>query len=135
VKGVKGGREGESLSGMAVQEIGGSMKRLNPVRRWSTSLNQKGAYDVVGGTDNTLGLTVLWGSVRARHPKEHAMREEKRASGRIVEFTTVVTLNALNCGAKLCGDISKKVSKSSKSVGFLAQWEGPQIVRAVIKNN
>jgi hypothetical protein len=60
------------------------------------------------------------------------VREEERAGHGIVDFTTVVALDALDGGAKLCTCVSKKVDKGGKSVRFEAKWENPNVVRAII---
>jgi hypothetical protein len=44
------------------------------------------------------------------------MGEKERAGLRIVEFTTIVALDALDGGAKLCANISEKIRKSGKCV-------------------
>jgi hypothetical protein len=67
--------------------------------------------DVVSGTDNTFGTIILWRSMRTRHVKGGAMSEEKGASGGVIEFTTVVTLDGLNRGAKLSSDIRKNLER------------------------
>jgi hypothetical protein len=48
------------------------------------------------------------------------VREEERAGWVIVKLPAVVALDALNGGAKLRADISKKIGKSGKGVGFQA---------------
>lgn len=65
VKGEVGCGDGQSLSGVAIQEIGSGVKSLDPVRGGNAGLEEEGAYDVVGAADNTLGSTVLWGGVGA----------------------------------------------------------------------
>jgi hypothetical protein len=63
------------------------------------------------------------------------VREEERAGLRIIEFTAVVALDALDSGAKLRADISEKIRKSGKCIGFEAEWKSPNVVGAIIKNN
>ena len=46
------------------------------------------------------------------------MGEKERAGRRIVEFTTIVTLDVLDGGAKLRANISKKIGKGGKRLGF-----------------
>jgi hypothetical protein len=63
------------------------------------------------------------------------VREEERAGLRIIEFTAVVALDALDSGAKLRANISEKFRKSGKCIGFEAEWKSPNVVGAIIKNN
>ena len=55
------------------------MKTLNLVACGKRSLEKKGVDDIVSGTNNTLGFTVLRRSVWAGHPQERAMGEEEGA--------------------------------------------------------
>ncbi len=72
------------------------MKGLNPVLCGKVGLKKKGARDVVQGMKHTLGLTVLWGGVGARHPQGDPVGEEEGAGGGVVKLPTVVTLDAVN---------------------------------------
>lgn len=44
------------------------------------------------------------------------MKEKKLASGGIVEFSTIVTLNATNSSVKLIANITEEVRKGGKGV-------------------
>jgi hypothetical protein len=63
------------------------------------------------------------------------MREEERAGLRIIKFTAIVTLDALDGGAKLRPNISEKNRKSGKCLGFEAGRKSPNVVGAIVKNN
>ena len=63
------------------------------------------------------------------------MGEEKRASGGVIKFPSVVTLHTFDGGGKLSADISKEVGKGGKSVRFKTKRKGPQKMRTVIENN
>jgi hypothetical protein len=63
------------------------------------------------------------------------MREEERAGLRIIKFTAIVALDALDGGAKLRANISEKIRKSGKYLGFEAERKSPNVVGAIIKNN
>jgi hypothetical protein len=54
--------------------------------------------------------------------------EEERVGLRIVKFSAVVTLDALDGGAKLCASMNKKIGEGRKSFRFEAQRKGPNIV-------
>ena len=61
------------------------------------------------------------------------MSEKEGVSGRVVELTTVVTLNASDGATKLCLHIREKVSQGSECFGFEARRGRPKKMRAVIK--
>ena len=63
------------------------------------------------------------------------MGEKECAGLRIVEFTAVVALDALDGGAKLRANISEKIRKSGKCLGFEAERKSPNVVGAIIKND
>jgi len=63
------------------------------------------------------------------------MGEEERAGLRIIKFTTVIALDALDGGAKLRANVSKKIRKCRKRLGFEAERKSPNVVRTIIKNN
>ena len=72
-------------------------------------LEQQGVHDIVGGTNHTLGLAVLSGSVGARHAELNAVGEEERTGGGVVELAPVVALNGLNGTTKLSGHPGEEV--------------------------
>ena len=65
--------------------------------------------------------------------KVNAMGQEESAGAEVVELAAVVTLDSLNGDPKLCANISKKIRKCGKYLGFEAKWKSPNVVRAVIK--
>lgn len=64
-------------------------------------MEQQRADDVVGGTNDPFGLTVLLGGMWSRETKTNTMLKKKRASNVVVEFAVVVTLDTLDDRAKL----------------------------------
>lgn len=44
---------------MAIEEVGRSMKCLNPVRRREVCLEEQRTDDIIRGTKNVLGLAIL----------------------------------------------------------------------------
>jgi len=54
--------------------------------------------------------------------------EEERAGLRIIEFSAIVALDALDGGAELRANMSKKIRKNRKSLGFEAKRKGPHVV-------
>ena len=94
-------------------------------------LEQQGVHDIVGGTNHTLGLAVLSGSVGALHTGPNAMGEEEIARGGVGKLTPVVTLNGLNGTTKLSGHPNKEVGErleSLESFGFQAQRKSPGVM-------
>jgi hypothetical protein len=57
------------------------------------------------------------------------------ASGGVVKLATVITLHTLDGGAELGSNKGKKVCNSRERVRFEMEGEGPQVVRAAIKNS
>jgi hypothetical protein len=51
---------------------------------------------------------------------------EKGVSGRVVELTTVVTLNASDGAAEPCLHIREKISQGSECFGFKAKRKRPK---------
>jgi len=91
--------------------------------------------DVISGTNHALGFTVLRGRVGARHPEQDAVGEKEGASGRVVEFAAVITLDTPNGAAELGLHIGGKISQRIKGFGFKPKRERPQKMRAIIKND
>nr|CAD39824.3 OSJNBa0079F16.11 [Oryza sativa Japonica Group] len=54
---------------MTVDKVCGGVKGLDLVGSGKVGLEEQGAGDVVQGTKHALGLTILWGGVRAGHPQ------------------------------------------------------------------
>jgi len=54
--------------------------------------------------------------------------EKERASRRIIKFTAVVALDALDGGAKLRANVSEKIGKSGKCLRFKAERKSPNVV-------
>jgi hypothetical protein len=50
----------ECFGGQNVEKVCCRAKGLDPVGRWNSGLKQEGANNIVCGTNNTLGFTVLW---------------------------------------------------------------------------
>jgi hypothetical protein len=97
------------------------VKGLNPVNRSETRLEQKGTQNVINGVKGTFRFPVLLRSIWTQHAECNTVGEEERVGLTIVEFTTVIALDALDGGAKLCANMSKKIGKSRKSLGFEAE--------------
>ena len=88
-----------------------SVESLNPEGRGSRRLKQKGADNVISGTDDTLSFTVLGVGVRAAHVQVNAMSQEERAGAGVVELAAIVALNCLDCCAELSTHKSKETGE------------------------
>jgi hypothetical protein len=108
MKSVVWGTEGKGGGGMTIEKIGGGVEGLNPVRWWEVGLKEKGTNDVVYGVEDALNLAILLRGVGARHAEVDAVGEKEGTSGRIVKFSTVITLETYNGGAKLVAMKAKK---------------------------
>jgi len=134
-QGEVGSTESQGFCGEAIHEVCGGVEALDPIQGWEGGLKEHGTNDVINGTNHTLGFTILRRRVRARHPEQDAIGEEKGACRGVIELATIVTLNALDGATELCLHIREKVSQGGKGFRFKPKWERPQKVRAVIKNN
>jgi len=135
MKSEEGSLAVQGFSGMTVQEICGCVKRVSPINRRETGLEQKGPHNIVNGAKDALSMSVLLGGVWARHPEGDPMSEEECAGRGVVKLAAVVALNRLNGGVKLCAHIREKIRNDTESIGFKAQWKSPGVMSAVIKNN
>jgi hypothetical protein len=78
-----------SLCRKVVREVRGNVQSFNPITPVKGSLDKKSAYDIVNGTNDTFGFTILRGCVWARHPKLCAIRQEEDSGGRVVKLVSV----------------------------------------------
>jgi hypothetical protein len=120
---------------VTIEKICGGMKRVSPISRRKTGLEQKRPHDVVHGAKSAFGTSVLLGGIWARHPKDDPVSEEERAGRGVVKLAAVVALNCLDGGGKLRAHIGEKVREDAKSIRFKAQRKSPGVVSAIIKND
>jgi hypothetical protein len=95
------------------------VKAINPVTGWKGSLEQQGAHDIIGGTNHTLSLVILWGSVGTRHPELDAVREEESAGG-VIKLASIIAQDALDGAAILRGHKGEKVGEGGEGIRLLA---------------
>jgi len=122
------GRKSEGFSGEPVHKICRSVKGLNLVNWREARLKQKGTQNVIDGANRTFCFSVLLGCIWTRHAECNTVGEEERAGLRIIEFSAIVALDALDGGAELRANMSKKIRKNRKSLGFEAKRKGPHVV-------
>jgi hypothetical protein len=75
--------------------------------------------------NHVLDLAVLWGIVGTRQPKQDALREEESAGGGVIKLTSIITLDALDGAAKLCGHKGEEVGEGGEGVRLLVQRKSP----------
>lgn len=91
--------------------------------------------DVVDGANDAFSFTVLGGGVGAGHAQVDAMGQEEHAGAEIIELATIVALNALDGGAKLCADIGKEIGERRVSVRLELLGKRPQVMGIIIQNS
>jgi hypothetical protein len=85
----------------AVQEVCSCVQSFSPITSRKESLDKQSADDIVNGTNDTFGFTILRGCVWARHPELCAIRQEKDLSGRVIKLAPVVTLDGFDLPVEL----------------------------------
>ena len=108
------------------------MHALCPEMRRKGRLEQKGAYGVIGGVNHALSFAVLGGGIRAGHAQLDAVGEEEGTRGKVIELTTIVTLNNLDVKAELSRHPGEEVQKGEESLRLHTQGKSPRIVREII---
>lgn len=107
-----------SLCRKAVQEVCSSVQSFSPITPGKGSLDKQSADDIVNGTNDTFGFTILRGCVWARHPELCAIRQEEDPGGRVVKLAPVVALDGFDLPAELIRHISKEIGQSGECVRF-----------------
>jgi hypothetical protein len=123
------------LGGETIEEVCRGVKSLSPVAPRKMCLKEQSANDVIDGTNDTFGFTVLGGGIWTGHPKQGAFRQEKGPSGRVVKLAPVVTLDGRHGAAELCRDIGKEIGQSSECVRFKFKRKRPYVMSKIIENN
>jgi len=111
------------------------VESLGPEASREGSLDEKGANNIIRGTNDTLSLAVLWRSVRARHAQVHTTREEESTRDGVVKLSAIVTLDGLDSEAELSGNPSEEVNKSRKRLRLVTQRKSPRVMREIIENH
>jgi hypothetical protein len=113
----------DRLSGEAVQQICGGVEPFYPVASRNRSLKEQGAQHIIDGAKDASDFTVLWSSVGTKHPQKYPFGGEECARGGVIELTTIVALDCCDGAAKLCGDISEKMSDLTRKGKVHTKWE------------
>ena len=108
------------------------MKGLHP-KRWSeVGLEDEGAHNIICGAQESFGLAILRGGVRARKPIDDAIGGEKGAKRGVDEFPTIVTLHALDDSVKLGVNVGEKALKNRGGLGLMSKRKRTRVVRVII---
>ena len=94
------------------------MQSFSPITPGKGSLDKQSADDIVNGTNDTFGFTILQGCVWARYPELCAIRQEEDPGGRVVKLAPVVALDGFDLPAELSRHISKEIGQSGECVRF-----------------
>jgi hypothetical protein len=105
-----------SLCRKAVQEVCSCVQFFSPITSEKGILDKQSADDIVNGTNDTLGFTILRGCVWARHPELCAIRQEEDSGGRVVKLAPVVALDGFDLPAELIRHISKEIGQNGECV-------------------
>jgi hypothetical protein len=100
-------RNGKCFGGKYGEKICFGAKSRGPKTGGKTRLNEEGANDIVNGTDNMFNLAILSWSVGARHAQMDSMGEV--AGLEVVEFATIVGLDALDGDTELRTNVGKEI--------------------------
>ena len=111
-------RESEGLGGQDVKQSRRGGERFNPVRGGHGGLEQQGANNIIGRSNDAFSFTVLRRGVRAGHAKVDAPGEEESTGAGVVKLAPVVALNSLYGGAELGGGVGNEVGERAESVRF-----------------
>ena len=88
---------------------------------------------VIKSAKDTLSAPVLLRGVRAGETRSRAMCGEKSANSGVVELLPVICLQRENGTTKVLENIGVESGESRYSIRLAAQWEGPHIMREIIK--
>jgi hypothetical protein len=110
-----------------VEQVGGGLETLRPEAQGQRGLDQKGAHDIVRGTNHPLSLAISGRSVRTRHTQLNTPREEG-VGGVVIELALVVTLDDLNGEAESSGHPVKEVEEGGESLRLGTQRKSPRVM-------
>jgi hypothetical protein len=94
------------------------VQSFSPITPRKGGLDKQSADDIVNGTNDTFGFTILWGCVWAQHLELCAIRREEDLGGRVVKLAPVVALDGFDLPAELIIHIRKEIRQSGECVRF-----------------
>ena len=99
----------ECLSGKNVQQICGSAEGGCPKPGGNASLKKKRANDIIDGSNDAFGFTMLRRGVWTGHAQTNAVGEEEDARTGVIKLRAIIALNTLHSNIELGAHISEKV--------------------------
>ena len=96
-------------------------------------MKEKSPNAVIESAKDALSATVLLRGVRASEKKSRAMCGEESTNNEVVELLPVICLQRENGTTKLRENIRVEGGESGYHIQLAAQWEGPHIMRKIIK--
>jgi hypothetical protein len=94
------------------------VQSFSPITFGKGSLNKQNADNIVNGTNDTFGFTIMRGCVWAQHPELCAIRQEEDSGGRVVKLAPVIALDGFDLLVELIRHISNEIGQSGKCVRF-----------------
>ena len=98
-------------------------------------MKEKRPNTAIKSAKDALSTTVLLRGIRASETKDRAMCGEESTNNEVVELLPVICLQRENGMTKLRENIGVESDESGYSIRLAAQWEGPHIIRIIIKDN
>mgnify|MGYP007071363513 CR=1 FL=1 len=111
------------------------MKGLDPERGSEVGLYEKGADDVICGSNEMFRFAVLGRGVWARKQIGYAVDREEGSEGGVNELPAIVTLHAFDDYMELGVNEGEEALQNRGCVRFVTQGEGPRVVSVVIQYN
>lgn len=125
VKNFCGRGEREDFAGENIVKIGSHLKGVRPKGRGHRCMVKKCASGVINSTNFAFSFTILRRSVRTRETKIHVMFRTLVVEGRVIKFTTIVTLKAFYFTFKLSVDVVTKSNESGHNLRFFSERKSP----------
>ena len=88
-------------------------------------MKEKSADDVIDRTDFAFCFTILRRNVGARETEIHAVMGTLFVEGRVIKFTTIITLETLNFTFKLSVNKIAKSNESREGLRLVCEEESP----------
>lgn len=98
-------------------------------------MKEEGVQAVIDGAEHAFGAAILLRCIGASEAQRDAVRGEERTRCNVVEFTTIISVEALNVSLKLSANISMKGNQGSKHIRFIAKRKCPCKMGIIIKYN
>jgi hypothetical protein len=115
----------DGARGAKVEEMGGGVESFGPKGRGEVGVYEECANDIVCSTEKAFSFAILGRGVGAGEAEGYTMVGEEITEGTSEEFTTIITLHALDSHMKLSENKLKETLNSGTCIRFISQGEGP----------